>query len=268
MDIERQYLNTLKKVLDEGVRTSNRTGVDALSIFGVNFRHDLTTGFPAMTVRKLAFKSMFHELIWLLKGDSNIGYLQSNGIKIWDFWADSEGNIGPSYPTQWRHFPKPGGGEVDQIAKVIDSLSNNPTSRRHIVCAWNPGMTEEMVLPPCHSFFAFYADDGRLSCHLTQRSGDLPVGVYFNIASYSLLTHLIAQVVGLPVGVFHHTIINAHIYTNQIEGVHELLSRSPLDLPELWINQNIKSLDDIMVEDACLLNYKVAGPQINFPVAV
>lgn len=267
-NIEIQYLEALQYILDKGTRVQNRTGIDTLSVFAVNLRHDLSEGFPAFTTRKLAFKSMFHELIWLIRGDSNIRYLQENGIKIWDHWADEEGNIGPSYPFQWRHFPKPDGGEVDQLADIITSLRENPTSRRQILCAWNPGMTEQMILPPCHAFVNFYADDGRVNCHLTQRSGDMPVGIYFNVASYSLLTHLIAKIVGKPPGVFHHTIVNAHIYVDQIEGVKELLLREPKKFPALWVDPNLSDINEVTIDSARLVDYDYCKPQIKFPVAV
>jgi thymidylate synthase len=268
MSIEHQYKELLRKILKEGVSVSNRTGIDSLSIFAANLSHDLSEGFPAFTSRKLAFKTMFHELIWLLRGNSNVKYLQDNGVKIWDAWADSNGDIGPSYPTQWRAYPDYSGGSVDQIKNVIEGLKKSPTSRRHIVCAWNPAMESQMVLPPCHSFFAFYADDGKLSCHLTQRSGDVPLGIFFNVPSYALLTHLIAKIVGMPVGVFHHTIINAHIYENQIEGVKEYLDRDELALPELWLDPSLEDIDDVNIESARLVDYNYIKPQIKFPVAV
>jgi len=267
-DIENQYKELLQRILQEGVRVPNRTGIDTLSVFAANLSHDLSKGFPAFTSRKLPFKTMFHELVWLLRGDSNIKYLQDNGVKIWDAWADDKGDIGPSYPTQWRAFPDYEGGSIDQIKNVVEGLKRNPTSRRHIVCAWNPAMESQMVLPPCHAFFTFYADDGRLSCHLTQRSGDVPVGIMFNVPSYCLLTHLIAKVVGMPVGKFHHTIVNAHIYVNQIEGVEEYLSRDTYPLPELWVNPNLSDIDDVNIESAKLINYKFVTPQIKFPIAV
>ena len=268
MCIQHQYLNLLKRILKEGVEVENRTGIDSLSVFAAHLTHDLSEGFPAFTMRKLAFKTMFHELIWLLKGNSNVKYLQDNGVKIWDYWADSGGDIGPSYPTQWRAFPDYEGGSVDQISNVIESLKTNPTSRRHIVCAWNPAMTSQMCLPPCHSFFAFYADDGKINLHLTQRSGDVPVGIFFNVPSYCLLMHLISQLVGMPVGRFSHTIINAHIYVDQIQGVEQLLSREPLELPSIWVDPDLKNIDDTYIDSARLLNYKYTEPQIKFPVAV
>lgn len=267
-DIQQQYANLLKRILREGVKVSNRTGVDTLSVFGANLTHDLAEGFPAFTARKLAFRTMFHELIWLLKGDSNVKYLQDNGVKIWDAWASPDGDIGISYPQLWRAFPDYEGGTVDQVANVIEGLKTNPTSRRHIVCAWNPALVSQMVLPACHSFYAFYADDGKLSCHLTQRSGDVPLGIFFNVPSYCLLTHLIAKVVGLPVGKFHHTIVNAHIYINQIDGTKEYLSREPLKLPEIWIDPELNHIDDVNINSAKLINYKFIEPQIKFPVAV
>ena len=267
-DIQLQYKALLTRILKKGVRTKNRTGIDTLSVFAADLSHDLSEGFPAFTSRKLAFKTMFHELIWLLRGSSNTGYLRENGVSIWDYWADESGDIGPSYPTQWRAFPDYEGGSIDQIANVIDSLKNDPTSRRHIVCAWNPAMTSKMVIPPCHSFFVFYADDGKLSCHLTQRSGDVPVGIFFNVPSYCLLMHLIAQIVGLPVGSFHHAIVNAHIYVDQVEGVQELLTREILPLPTLWIDPQLSSIDDVDINSAKLVDYSFLKPQIKFPVAV
>ena len=267
-DIQQQYAELLHKILREGVKVSNRTGIDTLSVFAAHLEHDLSNGFPAFTARKLAFRTMFHELIWLLKGDSNVKYLTDNGVKIWDEWADQNGDIGPSYPTQWRAFPDYEGGAVDQVASVIKNLKTNPTSRRHIVCAWNPAMVSQMVLPPCHSFFAFYADDGKLSCHLTQRSGDVPLGIFFNVPSYSLLTHLIAKIVGMPVGKLSHTIINAHVYVNQIAGVEEYLKREPLKLPEIWIDPDLDDIDKVDINSAKLIDYKFVEPQIKFPVAV
>jgi len=266
--IQQQYADLLTRVLKEGVKVSNRTGIDTLSVFAANLQHDLSKGFPAFTARKLAFRTMFHELIWLLRGDSNVKYLQDNGVKIWDDWADENGDIGPSYPTQWRAFPNYEGGAVDQVANVVRNLKTNPTSRRHIVCAWNPAMESKMVLPPCHSFYAFYADDGKLSCHLTQRSGDIPLGIFFNVPSYCLLTHLIANIVGMEVGKFSHTIINAHIYVNQIKGVEEYLSREPLELPELWVDPNLDNIDDVTIDSAKLIDYNFVTPQIKFPVAI
>lgn len=268
IDIQTQYKQLLERILTEGTLVKNRTGIDSYSVFGANLVHDLSEGFPAMTFRKLAFKTMFHELVWLLRGDSNIKYLQENGVKIWDAWSDENGDIGPSYPTQWRRFPDYEGGHVDQIANVISSLKNDPTSRRHIVCAWNPAMTHLIRLPACHSFFCFYADDGKLSCHLTQRSGDVPVGIYFNVPSYCLLTHLIAKIVNMPVGKFHHTIVNAHIYVDQVEGTKELLTRDTFQLPKLIVDPNLVNIDDVTVESAWLDSYEYSKPQINFPVAV
>jgi len=268
LSIQHQYKLLLQRILDEGVHVKTRTGTDAFSVFAANLTHDLSEGFPAFTLRKLAFRTMFHELVWLIRGDSNIEYLKKNGVTIWDAWADENGDIGPSYPTQWRAFPDYEGGSIDQLADVVTSLKTNRTSRRHIVCAWNPALTNKMVLPPCHSFFAFYADDGKLSCHLTQRSGDVPVGIYFNVPSYCLLTHLIAKIVGLPVGKFHHTIINAHIYTDQVEGVREILTREPMPLPRLVVDSDLRELDEITVDSATLVGYQYHSPQIKFPVAV
>jgi thymidylate synthase len=268
LDIQDQYKELLRKILNEGTKVKNRTNVDSISIFVANLRHDLSKGFPALTFRKLAFKTMFHELLWILRGDSNIGYLQKNGVKIWDHWSDETGNIGISYPTTWRKLPDYEGGHIDQVANVIEGLKNDPTSRRHVVCAWNPALVGASRLPPCHSFFCFYADDGRLSCHLTQRSGDTPAGVFFNIPLYCLLTHLISHIVGIPVGVFSHTIINAHIYVDQVGGVLELLGRNKKELPGLWVDPNLKNIDEVSIDSAKLTNYHYCEPQIKFPIAV
>lgn len=268
MNIEKQYKELLLNILTNGTRTSNRTGIDTLSLFSCNLRHNLSEGFPALTGRKLPFKTMFHELIWMLKGNSNIKYLQDNNVKIWDAWADSNGDIGPSYPTMWRAFPTYDGKTIDQVANIINNIKNNPKSRRHILCAWNPALEHETKLPPCHSFVVFNVDDGKVNCHLTQRSGDVPLGIYFNLPSYSLLMHLISRVVGLPVGVFSHTIINAHIYVNQINGVEEYLKRPIHKLPTLWVDPELNNIDLVNINSAKLINYNFQTPQIKMPVAV
>ncbi|MEM6259321.1 MAG: thymidylate synthase [Planctomycetota bacterium] len=263
----RQYLDLMQHVLDHGTPKSDRTGTGTRSVFGYQMRFDLGKGFPCITTKKLHLRSIIHELLWFLSGDTNIRYLKENGVRIWDEWADGNGDLGPVYGYQWRHFPKPGGGEVDQIRAAVDAIRSNPDSRRHIVCAWNPGMIEEMALPPCHAFFQFYVADGKLSCQLYQRSADIFLGVPFNIASYALLTMMIAQACDLEAGDFVHTFGDAHLYDNHMDQAREQLSRTPRELPTMKINPEVKDLFAFRFEDFELLNYD-PHPHIKAPVAV
>lgn len=262
-----QYLDLMQHVLDHGTPKADRTGTGTRSVFGYQMRFNLAEGFPCVTTKKLHLRSIIHELLWFLSGDTNIAYLKDNGVKIWDDWADDNGDLGPVYGHQWRHFPKPGGGEVDQVKQVIDAIRNNPDSRRHIVCAWNPGMIDEMALPPCHAFVQFYVADGKLSCQLYQRSADIFLGVPFNIASYALLTMMIAQVTSLKPGDFVHTFGDAHLYNNHIDQAKEQLSRSPRPLPTMKINPAVKDIFDFKYEDFELMNYD-PHPHIKAPIAV
>jgi len=304
------YLNLLRHILDNGQLRTDRTGTGTLSVFGHQARYDLTKGFPAVTTKSLFFKGVVHELLWFLKCDTNVKYLQDNGVRIWDEWADEDGNLGPVYGAQWRKWEtpvkpvqpkyepvffadgtmadmqlaKPGmrfftdssstsswveptTRTIDQIAQVIQQIKTNPDSRRLIVSAWNVGEVDKMKLPPCHLLFQFYVHDNKLSCQLYQRSADVFLGVPFNIASYALLTHMIAQVCGLGVGEFIHTIGDAHLYTNHVEQAKRQLSRTPEEPPTLWLNPEVKNIDDFKFEDIKLLNYKHQG-KIEAPIAV
>ena len=263
----RQYLDLMQHVLDHGTRKSDRTGTGTRSVFGYQMRFNLADGFPCVTTKKLHLRSIIHELLWFLSGDTNIAYLKENGVRIWDEWADEKGDLGPVYGHQWRHFPKPGGGEVDQVRQLVEALKNNPDSRRHIVCAWNPGMIEQMALPPCHAFFQFYVADGKLSCQLYQRSADIFLGVPFNIASYALLTMMIAQVCDLEPGDFVHTFGDAHLYENHLDQAREQLSRTPRELPTMKINPAVTDLFAFKFDDFELVNYD-PHPHIKAPVAV
>lgn len=263
----RQYLDLLAHVLENGVDRPDRTGVGTRGVFGYQMRFDLADGFPALTTKKLHLKSIIHELLWFLKGDTNIAYLKENGVSIWDEWADENGDLGPVYGAQWRSWPAPDGGSVDQIANLINGLRNNPNSRRHIVSAWNPTQVDEMALPPCHCLFQFYVAKGRLSCQLYQRSADIFLGVPFNIASYALLTMMVAQVTGLGLGDFVHTLGDAHIYLNHFDQARKQLGREPKPLPTLWINPAVTSLEAFQFSDFRLDNYQ-ADPSIRAPIAV
>lgn len=263
----RQYLTLLQHVLDHGVDRGDRTGTGTRSVFGYQMRFDLAAGFPALTTKKLHLKSIIHELLWFLDGDTNIKYLNEHGVTIWDEWADENGDLGPVYGKQWRSWPTRDGGEIDQIANLLIQLRKNPTSRRLIVSAWNPAEVDEMALPPCHCLFQFYVSDGRLSCQLYQRSADIFLGVPFNIASYALLTMMVAQVTGLNLGDFVHTLGDAHIYHNHIEQAREQLARTPKKLPTLWINPAVDDLFAFRYEDFRLDNY-VADAAIKAPIAV
>ena len=262
-----QYLDLLDRVLRDGAKKSDRTGTGTLSIFGHQMRFDLAAGFPLLTTKKLHTKSIIYELLWLLRGDTNIAYLKENGVSIWDEWTDENGDLGPIYGRQWRSWPTPDGGKIDQIAKVVDSIRKNPDSRRHIVSAWNPADVDDMALPPCHTLFQFYVADGKLSCQLYQRSGDIFLGVPFNIASYALLTLMIAKVTDLEPGDFVHTLGDAHIYANHIEQAHVQLGRVPRPLPTMTLNPAVKDIFTFRYEDFTLSNYN-PHPHISAKVAV
>jgi thymidylate synthase len=263
----KQYLQLLDHVLQNGTRKEDRTGTGTLSVFGYQMRFDLAKGFPLLTTKKLHFPSIVHELLWFIKGDTNIAYLNQNKVRIWNEWADSNGDLGRIYGYQWRSWTAEGGRHIDQLLEVIDSLKKNPDSRRHIVSAWNVGDLDKMALPPCHILFQFYVANGRLSCQLYQRSADIFLGVPFNIASYSLLVLMIAQVAGLMPGEFIHTLGDAHIYLNHIEQVKEQLSREVKQLPSVSLNSHINSLLDFGFEDIRLMNYE-AHPHIKGDISV
>ncbi len=262
-----QYLDLMRHVKEYGVTKEDRTGTGTLSVFGYQMRFNLQDGFPAMTTKKLHFKSIIHELLWFLNGETNIQYLKDNGVSIWDEWADENGDLGPVYGAQWRSWKTAGGKTVDQISDVIEQIKINPDSRRLIVSAWNVGELDQMALMPCHAFFQFYVADGKLSCQLYQRSADIFLGVPFNIASYALLTMMVAQVCELKLGEFVHTLGDAHLYLNHLQQVDEQLSRQPLALPEMRINAEINSIFDFKYEDFKLLNYE-SHPAISAPIAV
>lgn len=262
-----QYLDLMRHVRDHGVRKEDRTGTGTLSVFGYQMRFDLQRGFPLVTTKKCHLRSIIHELLWFLKGETNIRYLKDNGVSIWDEWADDDGNLGPVYGSQWRSWPAADGRKIDQISDVIDQIKRNPDSRRLIVSAWNVGEIDNMALPPCHAFFQFYVADGRLSCQLYQRSADIFLGVPFNIASYALLTIMIAQVTDLLPGDFVHTLGDAHLYLNHLEQTDEQLKRKPYPLPQMKLNPAIKNIFDFVFEDFHLDNYQ-CHPHIKAPVAV
>ena len=263
----KQYHELMKYVLEKGTEKSDRTGTGTKSVFGYQIRFDLTEGFPLLSTKKLHTKSIIHELLWFLNGDTNIQYLKENGVRIWDEWADENGNLGPVYGHQWRSWPTPDGGKIDQISSLIDQIKNNPDSRRLIVSAWNVGEIPNMALPPCHAFFQFYVADGKLSCQLYQRSADIFLGVPFNIASYALLTMMVAQVCDLGVGDFVHTFGDAHLYSNHIEQAQLQLSREVRPLPQMKINPEVKNIFDFKFEDFTLENYD-PHPHIKAAVAV
>ena len=263
----RQYLDLMQHTLDHGVEKSDRTGTGTRSIFGYQMRFDLSAGFPALTTKKVHLRSIIHELLWFLKGDTNIKYLHDNGVTIWDEWADDNGDLGQVYGYQWRSWPAANGKHIDQISQVVDQIRQTPDSRRIIVSAWNVGEIEHMALPPCHAFFQFYVANGRLSCQLYQRSADIFLGVPFNIASYALLTMMMAQATDLKPGEFIHTLGDAHLYSNHLEQARTQLQREPRALPVMKINPEVKSIFDFKFEDFELIGYE-AHPHIKAAVAV
>ncbi|MCE3230006.1 MAG: thyA [Bacteroidetes bacterium] len=263
----KQYHDLMTHVLEKGATKTDRTGTGTISVFGYQMRFDLEEGFPLLTTKKVHTKSIIHELLWFLKGDTNIKYLKDNGVSIWDEWADANGNLGPVYGYQWRNWPTPSGGHIDQITQVIEMIKKNPDSRRLIVSAWNVADINNMKLPPCHAFFQFYVADGKLSCQLYQRSADIFLGVPFNIASYALLTMMVAQVCNLKVGEFIHTLGDAHLYSNHIEQTKLQLSRDFRPLPRMKINPNVKNIFDFKFEDFELTDYN-PHPHIKAAVAV
>lgn len=263
----KQYHDLLQYILDHGTKKEDRTGTGTISVFGYQMRFDLNEGFPCVTTKKLHLRSIIHELLWFLKGDTNINYLKENNVSIWDEWADEDGNLGPVYGSQWRSWPTADGRHIDQIKQVLDQIKNNPDSRRIIVSAWNVGEIDKMALPPCHAFFQFYVADGKLSCQLYQRSADTFLGVPFNIASYALLTMMMAQVCGLKPGDFVHTLGDAHLYSNHLDQAKLQLTRDFRPLPQMKINPNVKDLFDFKFEDFQLLNYD-PHPHIKAEVAI
>ncbi|TFH86589.1 thymidylate synthase [Billgrantia azerbaijanica] len=265
--LEQPYLDLMRDVLTRGVERTDRTGVGTRSLFGHQMRFDLSRGFPLLTTKKLHLRSIIHELLWFLRGDTNIAYLKEHGVRIWDEWADENGDLGPVYGYQWRSWPDPRGGHVDQIARLLEQIRETPQSRRLIVSAWNPAQVDEMQLPPCHCLFQFYVAEGRLSCQLYQRSADIFLGVPFNIASYALLTQMIAQVTGLEPGDFVHTLGDAHLYLNHLEQARLQLARTPLAPPRLRLNPEVHDLFAFRFEDIAIEGYE-AHPHIKAEVAV
>ena len=263
----KQYLELIEKILNEGAERSDRTGTGRKSIFGHQMQFNLEEGFPLVTTKKVHLKSIIHELIWFLAGSTNIKYLKDNGVSIWDEWADENGELGPVYGAQWRSWPNPDGSSTDQINGLVKNIKSNPNSTRHIVSAWNPSQVDEMALPPCHALFQFFVADSKLSCQLYQRSADVFLGVPFNIASYALLTLMIAQVSGLKPGKFVHTLGDAHLYLNHLEQAKLQVTREPLKLPSIKINSSINNLEDFVYEDFEILNYE-SHPAISAPISV
>ena len=263
----RTYLDLIQHIIDHGVKKEDRTGTGTISVFGYQMRYDLREGFPLVTTKKTHMKSIVHELLWFLKGETNVQYLQENGVRIWNEWADDDGNLGPVYGKQWRTWASTSGEVIDQIRDAIQMIQENPNSRRIIVSAWNVGELKQMALMPCHAFFQFYVADGHLSCQLYQRSADVFLGVPFNIASYALLTHMMAQICGLKAGEFVHTLGDAHLYLNHLEQAKLQLEREPYPLPKLRLNMDIDDIDDFTYEDIEILDYQ-HHPHISAPISV
>lgn len=262
-----EYLRLINHILENGEEKGDRTGTGTLSVFGYQMRFDLSKGFPMVTTKKVHLKSIIHELLWFIKGDTNVKYLQENGVRIWNEWADENGDLGPVYGKQWRDWKDNNGRTIDQLEQVIDMIKNNPNSRRIIVSAWNVGELDEMALMPCHAFFQFHVANGKLNCQLYQRSADVFLGVPFNIASYAILTHMIAQICGLDAGTFVHTLGDAHLYTNHLEQARLQVSREPMPLPTLKLNPDIKNIDDFKFEDFEVIDYQ-HHPHISAPIAI
>ncbi len=263
----RQYLDLMRHVRDHGTPKNDRTGTGTRSVFGYQMRFDLASGFPLVTTKKMHLRSIIYELLWLLSGDTNIKFLHDNNVTIWDEWADANGDLGPVYGQQWRSWPSRDGGVIDQIADTVERIKKTPDSRRLLVTAWNPADVDKMALPPCHCLFQFYVANGKLSCQLYQRSADIFLGVPFNIASYAMLTHMMAHVTGLKAGEFVHTLGDAHIYLNHLEQIDEQLSRTPYALPRLVMKRDVKAIDEFRYEDFEIVNYQT-HPHISAPVAV
>jgi thymidylate synthase len=263
----RQYLDLMRHVRDHGTPKNDRTGTGTRSVFGYQMRFDLASGFPLVTTKKMHLRSIIYELLWLLSGDTNIKFLHDNNVTIWDEWADEKGDLGPVYGAQWRSWPSRDGGVIDQIADTVERIKKTPDSRRLLVTAWNPADVDKMALPPCHCLFQFYVANGKLSCQLYQRSADIFLGVPFNIASYAMLTHMMAHVTGLKAGEFVHTLGDAHIYLNHLEQIDEQLSRTPYSLPRLVMKRDVKAIDEFRYEDFEIVNYQT-HPHISAPVAV